>query len=1062
MFTSLNIKSSSSLLQSPHTVEQYLVFAKSKGYTTVVLNEEKTLASAVTFYQLAKQLELKPILALSFTIQDIAVSAFALNEKGYFELVDLSSTLLCENGKIDLTQYKHLAYTVNQMDERGIALADKLKQGVNCPVYLMQSDVSTATQEIKKRVNVPVLLSKPVAYLTPSELSTLKVLRSIDQNTTLTLDNLMVSGSDFLLEANEYYNWCLQDEDAFQLTQTFLNDIDLMIPLDQQLLPEFSTHADEKLKELAFLGLKERGLYKDNYIQRLEKELAIIKNMRFSNYFLIVWDLMAYAHQNHIMTGAGRGSSAASLVSYCLRITNVDPVKYNLLFERFLNPQRYTMPDIDLDFPDNRRYDMLQYAAKKYGQNNVAQIATFGTFAPRQAIRDVARVFGATTQELKAWATAVGQVSSLSQCGKALDEMAKKTPRHEKIVELAKAIEGLPRHLSTHAAGVVISDKVLQTVIPVQQHDNQLLLTQFDMNDVQKIGLLKMDFLGLKNLSILADAQNAVQQIEPNFDIWAIDFEDQATLKLFASGQTDGVFQFESAGIKRALRQIKPANLQEVAAANALYRPGPMEQIPTFVKHKNKQEPIRYLHDDLQDILHDTQGIIVYQEQIMLIANRMAGYSMGQADLLRRAIAKMDKQGMASEKERFISGFLSNGYSQQTADKVFAYIEKFASYGFPKSHAFAYSILAYQLAYLKAHYPQAFYLALLLHTNPKSDRYMTYITQARQHRVTFLLPNINESEYAHRILSNEHILFGLSAIQGVRYNMIASILSDRKANGHFSSLDDFVQRLEDQFTKVELIEPFIYAGCFDCFNETRATLIHRLPNLLEDRQFLGGGLLPLKKTTLAEFDDTVVVEKERQYLGFSLKNQMNEDVLMFYDNGMLQKSIDVQENDVVHFIGVIKNIRKITTKNHKRMAFATFEDPFGIVQLTLFPEVYQKVLSILDNQQSVYIQGKIQKDQQGDLVCVVNRMTLKEQMLPHLQAKLKKVYIRVQSHDQVDEVKKQLLNFKGSSPVSVYVEETKQYINLSKAYQVSVSNRLMTALQLQFGKESVVIKERTI
>lgn len=1059
MFTSLHIKSSSSLLQSPHTVEQYLIDAKNKGYDTVVLNENQTLSSAVTFYRLAKQMNLKPILAVTFDVQSVSMSAFARNQKGYFELIDLSSTLLSPVNRLDLTRYHNISYTINQMDDTSIRLAQRLKEKTTCPIYFVQQEFSTETVQKITTLDFPIVLSKPVQYLSPSDLSTLKVLRAIGGNQTLTLDDLSTSGSDFLLNANDYHAWCQHNEVAFQQTQAFLDGLELEIPLNQHLLPTFSTDADNQLRELAFLGLQERGLSGKQYEERLEKELNIIAQMHFSNYFLIVWDLMKYAHDNGIMTGAGRGSSAASLVSYCLRITNVDPVQYHLLFERFLNPERYTMPDIDLDFPDNRRYDMLQYASKKYGEKNVAQIATFGTFAPKQAIRDVARVLGATTQELKTWAVAVGNAPSLSQSDKKLQELATKTERHARIVELAKAIEGLPRHLSTHAAGVVISDHVLQSLIPVQQQDNQLLLTQFDMGDVQAVGLLKMDFLGLKNLSILADAQHSIREHYPEFDIWKIDFNDTDTLALFAKGQTDGVFQFESSGIKRVLKQVKPTSLEDVAAVNALYRPGPMEQIPHFVDRKHQREEIRYPHLDLEPILKETYGTIVYQEQVMLIANHMSGYTLGQADLLRRAMAKMDKQIMHNERERFISGALNNGYAQEVATEVFDYIEKFANYGFPKSHAFAYSVLAYQLAYLKVHYPQAFYLALLLHTNPKSDRYAIYMTQARQYEVTFLLPSINRSQYMHRVLSDKNILFGLSIIQNVRYSMIASVLNERREKGVFQSFDDFVQRLEEKYAKIEVIEPLIYAGCFDEFNDTRATLVYRLPSILDDRQFLGGGLLPLKKEKLPEFDDVTVVEKEVQHLGFSLKNQLSDELLIFYNNGLLQKSIDVQANDTVHFIGVLKNVRKITTKTNKRMAFATLEDAFGTVALTIFPEVYQTTLALLDNQVSVYIQGKVQLDHQDELVCVVNRLFLKEQVIPQLEAKLKKVFVRVPSEHHVNQVKTIVNEYNGETPISVYLEDEKRYVDLPKRYQVKVDEALVTTLQLHFGKESVVVKE---
>lgn len=1058
MFTSLHIKSANSLLQSPHSIERYIEDALAKGYKYVVLNEYQTLSSALSFYRLAKQNDLIPIIAITFELDTVSLSVFANNEKGYFELVDLSTQLLSDNQPIDLLKYTNITILFNTTSDHAVNFANYLREHTTNPIFFVKSDFSNGMQEYAD-INFPFVLSKPVYYLYPSDLSALKVLKAIQENKTLSLETLEVSGSDYLLSADDYKKWCQQDIVAYDTTKQFIQSIALSIPTGQNLLPNFSQNADELLREKAYEGLVNKQLHKEPYIKRLDKELKIIAQMGFSNYFLIVWDLMAYAHQQGIMMGAGRGSSAASLVSYCLQITNVDPVKYHLLFERFLNPQRRTMPDIDLDFPDNRRQDMLNYAAQKYGEDKVAQIATFGTFAPKQALRDVARVLGATSQELKTWSTAIGNTNSLKNTPKAVNELAGKTIRHQMILRIAKQIEGLPRHLSTHAAGVVISDKALNTLIPVQKKNNQLLLTQFDMTDVQAVGLLKMDFLGLRNLSILADAVSFVQQTNKHFDIWKIDFQDHKTLELFSKGQTDGIFQFESPGIKRVLRQVKPNSLEEVAIVNALYRPGPMEQINVYVKRKFKKEPVIYLHDDLTSILNDTKGIIVYQEQIMLIANRMAGYSIGQADLLRRAIAKMDKKIMANEKNNFISGAINKGYSPQVAQQVFSYIEKFANYGFPKSHAFAYSVLAFQLAYLKANYPHAFYLALLLHTNPKSSRYVLYMTQARQYDVTFKLPDINKSRYTHQIIDEKTILFGLSAIQGLRYEFLSKILSERRQNGSFQSLEDFIHRLDDKNAKLDNITPLIYAGCFDHFKETRASLIQQVPLILNDRDFFGGGLLPLKKISVPEFTTDNIINYEKQYLGFSMNQTMNDTENKWYDLGWLTRTIDVSNNDTVSLMGILKSVRKITTKNNKRMAFATLEDTFGTLNITIFPEVYQRFLTLLDSGNLVYLIGKIQNDNNDDLVCIASYLQLKEEAIVQLTEQMKHLYIKIESKKQLDAVYTTLKKHKGNTPVSVYVEEEKTYHKLDKKYAIQLTQTLLLDLELKWGKENIVIRE---
>lgn len=1058
MFTSLHIKSANSLLQSPHSVEKYIEDALAKGYKYVVLNEFQTLSSALSFYRLAKQNDLVPIIAITFELDNMSLSVFANNENGYFELVDLSTQLLSDNHQVDLLKYTNVTVLFNTISEQTVNFAKYLREQTINPIYFVKNDISS-DGKLYDDFEFPMVLSKPVHYLYPSDLSALKVLKAIHDNTTVNLETLEISGSDYLLSAADYQKWCQQDIVSYETTKQFIQSITLSIPTEQNLLPNFSQNADELLREKAYEGLIDKKLNKEPYIQRLDKELKIIAQMGFSNYFLIVWDLMAYAHQQNIMTGAGRGSSAASLVSYCLQITNVDPVKYNLLFERFLNPQRRTMPDIDLDFPDNRRQEMLHYASQKYGEDKVAQIATFGTFAAKQALRDVARVLGATSQELKMWSSAIGHVNSLKKAPKALVELAGKTIRHQAILRIAKQIEGLPRHLSTHAAGVVISDTALNTLIPVQKKENQLLLTQFDMTDVQAVGLLKMDFLGLRNLSILADAVSFVQQTNKDFDIWKIDFNDNKTLELFAKGQTDGVFQFESPGIKRVLRQVKPNSLEEVAIVNALYRPGPMEQIGVYVKRKFEKEPVTYLHEDLEPILKDTQGIIVYQEQVMLIANRMAGYSIGQADLLRRAIAKMDKYIMANEKNNFINGAVNRGYSSHVAQQVFSYIEKFANYGFPKSHAFAYSVLAFQLAYLKANFPHAFYLALLLHTNPKSSRYVLYMTQAHQYGITFKLPDINSSRYLHQIIDEKTILLGLSAIQGLRYEVLSTVLSERRQNGPFKSLENFIHRLDDKSAKLDNIEPLIYSGCFDNFKETRASLIQQVPLILNDRDFFGGGLLPLKKVIVPEFTTDEIINYEKQYLGFSINQAMNDTENKWYYSGLLTRTIDVTENDTVSLMGTLKSVRKITTKNNKRMAFSTLEDTFGTLNITIFPEVYQRFLTILDSGNVVYLIGKIQKDNHDDLVCIVSYLQLKEEASVQLTEQMKHLYIKVESKKQLDAVYTTLKDHTGHTPVSVYIENEKVYCKLDKKYAVRLNQTLLLDLELKWGKENVVIRE---
>ena len=497
--------------------------------------------------------------------------------------------------------------------------------------------------------------------------------------------------------------------------------------------------------------------------------------MGFDDYFLIVWDIMKYAHEAGIQTGPGRGSAAGSLVSYLLNITKVDPIEYQLLFERFLNPERYTMPDIDLDFPDNRREDILDYVRRKYGDNHVAQIATFGTFGSKQALRDVCRVLGLTTVQAGEWSKAVPNqlginLKSAYEQSKSLQALVSRSPKNQLIFETACRIEGLPRHLSTHAAGVVLYDKPLTDVIPLMYKEQQLPITQYTMKYVEQIGLLKMDFLGLTNLSILHDSIELTKSIyQHEIILNEIPLDDEKTLELFQEADTNGIFQFESDGIRRVLKKLRPTNLEDIAAVNALYRPGPMEQIDTFIKRKHGQEVVKYPHPILESILQSTYGVMVYQEQVMQVTSQMAGFTLGQADILRRAIGKKDAKVIETEKAHFIEGAIEKGIDVASATEVYQYIERFANYGFNRSHAFAYSLLAYQLAYFKTHYPRAFYTAILRFVGDRSPKLQTYFIEAKQRGISIKNPSINTSleEYNATV---DGIFIGLNAIKKRLYS----------------------------------------------------------------------------------------------------------------------------------------------------------------------------------------------------------------------------------------------------------------------------------------------------
>ncbi|MBF0780868.1 MULTISPECIES: DNA polymerase III subunit alpha [unclassified Granulicatella] len=1064
MFTPLQVYSANSLLKSPMSVKQYVADAFKKGYTTLVLSEWKTLSSSVEFIRLCQEKQLKALIGLEIPWKHYTLQLLALNTTGYFELVDLSSRLL-SNQTFLLSDYPNIACILTQIVS--LEHLEELREYCKERVYVAVQVQEIELYEWANKYTLPMLANKRVMYANPSDYRALKILNAIETNDTLNRMSIQDVGKDYLPKANDFKYQFEQEKlgQIIQNTQAFYDCIELNIPVQQTLLPKFSERADDLLKEIAFKGLRDKQLDTSIYVERLHKELAIIAQMKFSDYFLIVWDLMKYAHKEGIMTGAGRGSSAASLVSYCLNITKVDPIKHHLLFERFLNPERYTMPDIDLDFPDNKRQDMLHYVAQKYGYDKVAQISTFGTFAAKQSLRDVARVFGFSPKELKQISDMVPFELKIT-LNRALEQSTKlkqwieKSELNQEIFQLACKIEGLPRHVSTHAAGVVISDKPLSELTPVQHLDGQIQLTQMTMQDVEYIGLLKMDFLGLKNLSILADAQTAVRQFEDQFDIWHIDWQDEQTLQVFARADTEGIFQFESTGIRRVLEQIKPQSLEEVAAVNALYRPGPMEQIGHYALRKHKREQVSYPHKDLQPILEETYGIIVYQEQVMQIAYQMAGFSLGEADLLRRAIGKMKKDVMASEKVHFITGAQKRGYSLEDATTVYQYIEKFANYGFPKSHALAYSMLAYQLAYIKAYYPQAFYLALLLHTNAKSERFTMYLMEAKRHGIEAVVPSINQSQSMHRILSNKRILFGLSAIQGIRRDMRQYILDERKRGGKFTSFDNFIDRMPDKYTKDEYLETLIYAGVFDEFGETRSKLINNISVTKTNKNLLDKTFLTPIYEEVVEIHSDVLMEKEKEILGFSVSTHELDKYAHYYDKQYIQFSHHVLENDYVYLLGYLKKIRKIQTKNGKRMAFAVLEDQFAKISLTIFPEVYTRHIAHFEEDTVIVVSGRIDLDNRGEKICVVNTMYTLHDFEQKIYQKEHICFIKVKNIAQQQLVIKELVRHKGDTPVVMYLEDTQQYHQLPEKYNINFQKQLQDGLAFIVGEDNIVYKKR--
>lgn len=772
-FVHLHVRSGYSLLNSTAKISDLVKKASELQFDALALTDENVLYGAIPFYLECQKYGIKPIIGMIARVKlegeaGYPVVLLAKNNSGYRHLMKISSAIQTKapdgipekwlrhycGGLIALTPGNdgHIETLLAQNEwEKAREIAAIYQQLFNGDFYLaiQRHGVEETWQQelvrLSKEASIPLVATNNVHYLEKEDAFVHDCLLAIQQGVKLDENGRKKLRSDeYYLKPTEEIAALFADmPEAIANTEKIAAQCYIDIRFGEMKLPKYpvpgNENAHDYLRKLCFEGLRERipspALA---YVERLEYELAIIKEMNFSDYFLIVWDFMKFARQQGMMTGPGRGSAAGSLVAYVLYITNVDPIHYGLLFERFLNPERISMPDIDIDFPDDRRDEVIQYVSHKYGEQHVAQIITFGTFGARAALRDVARVMGATAGEVDLLVKHLP-----NKLGVTLQEAYEQVPafrkavhaseRSHKIFTTALRIEGLPRHTSTHAAGVVISEQPLSDIVPLQQGHGDIYLTQYAMDVLEQLGLLKMDFLGLRTLTFIGNIRKLIhEKTKEVVDLANIPLDDQKTYELLSNGDTNGIFQLESEGMKQVLRKLKPSQFEDIVAVNALYRPGPMEFISVYIRRKHGEEAVTYLHPDLEPILRPTYGVLIYQEQIMQIAAKMAGFSLGQADLLRRAVGKKKKEILDQERTHFVKGCIEKGYSEALAHEVYDVIVRFANYGFNRSHAVAYSMLAYQLAYLKAHYPFYFYAALLTSVIGDEEKLADHIQEMRK------------------------------------------------------------------------------------------------------------------------------------------------------------------------------------------------------------------------------------------------------------------------------------------------------------------------------------------
>ncbi|KRL45930.1 DNA-directed DNA polymerase III, alpha subunit [Companilactobacillus mindensis DSM 14500] len=1101
----LQVMSSYSLLHSPAKLTELVDYGKARGYSAMALTDINNLYGSIDFYKYAKKVGIKPIIGLTIEIagiidleQTYPLLLLAKNNLGYKNLIKISSAIMSQKDAIQIETIKNyfgglfvitpaegseiLTTDVSQYVSKLKMLTENDSIYLGVGLYSGQIDNVRNIKQVAQTQNLPLVALSDVRYINEDDHLAYQVVNNLRTGQRFeSLDQVVEKGDHYLREYQTFVDdfMAVDMTEAVKNSEKIADECNVEIEFKSTELPEFTTPeglpSRDFLHQLATKGLKRRlnGNIPTNYQTRLDYELGVIDKMGFSDYFLIVWDVIKHAHEVGIKTGPGRGSAAGALVSYCLGITQVDPIQYDLLFERFLNPQRANMPDIDLDLPDDRRDEMVRYMHDKYGSDHMAQIITFGTLSAKMALRDISRTFSQTQFQISQWSNAIPKKLNISlqeslDESSALRNLVDNSRENQLIFKVAQRIEGIPRHYSTHAAGVILSKKPLTDIVAVQLEDDGINLTQQTKYNVESIGLLKIDFLGLKNLTIL---DKAIQMISKKygreFIPERIPLNDPKTLELFQKGATDGVFQFESDGIKSVLRRLKPTSFDDIVATNALYRPGPMQNISTFIARKHGQEPVIYPDRSLEKILRPTYGILVYQEQVMQASSEMANFSLADADILRRAISKKNEQLIEENRQKFIEGAVNQGHDQASAEKVYQYIEKFGNYGFNKSHAVAYSMIAFWLAYMKVHFPDSFFACLLNANLNNESKVSTYIQDAKDAKVKVLNVDVNQSQYEFTD-EKQAIRFGFLSIKGMRRDLAQNIIEDRQKSGEYDSALNFLKRIDSRFVKRDYLEPMILAGAFDSFNRNRKELLYDFRDLIESIQLAGSNLslfdmLDPKKHQVDDFTLTERLNQEKEYLGVYVSGHPVEK----YRNRLLDlrtvkiSDLNQMRNETVNVLGLIKNLRVIRTKKGQRMCFMTIEDESGSISVTVFPKLFQRIEDMELDGKIFLFAGHGNIGQRGDLEFIADKLSDPKQYTVQLPSE--KLYLKVakgvDTPENLEQLYKIIESSRGKMPVIVYREKKHQALLLKSNRWIDFNSEVQGKLENFLGKKSVFLKK---
>ena len=992
-----------SLQKSTLRIEQLKQFASENGYQAIGICDQNVLYAAQIARNVFKDSNIKVIYGLEIVIEDLDERfnylVYAKNDSGFNQLARISSLINVEHRNLSLSEFQKYdhdlivilldtsedlfkelrSHNYAELQNKLIRFKEAIPEGYlgysrpNDPIWLEGYEHLT---NISTAIKLPLVALSLALYEYSDDFAGYKALMAVDQNLTMNSSQLRFERDKELLSPELLMNY---PAEALANTDRIAAECKVTFTQEKAQLPVYDCPKD--LDSQVYLTLLcKKGLEKRfngrkvpaEYHTRLNYELDVIGKMGFSNYFLIVYDFILFARHQKINVGPGRGSAPGSLVAYCLGITHVDPIRYGLLFERFLNPERTTMPDIDTDFEDDRREEVIDYLKDKYGSEHVAHISAFGTFGARQAIQDIAKVLDLPAREVNAIKRSIPNFNKIT-----LSDAYKKSPsfqryidsdpRFQELYRLSSKIECLPRNLTTHAAGIVLSKDPLMKFVPLVASENQLTATQYSYEYLEALGLIKMDLLGIINLTIIGNAVNEINKHE-KLDILKIPLDDEATFSVFKNTDTLGIFQSESDGMKALLKKMQPNSIQDIALTFALYRPGPMQNIDEYLRRRNNPSLIVYPHPALKPVLEETCGIIIYQEQIMQVSQIMAGFSLGKADILRKAMSKKKVEQITALKNDFINGCLQNGYDQKTALEVYQLIEKFASYGFNKSHSIVYAFFAYQMAYLKAHYPIPFYRSLLNNCIGKEEATAKYLAELKKRRIKILGPDLNHSGDQY-LEENMALRFPLTGIKSLGTASVEEIIKEREKNGEYLDYCDAILRLSSLKIGKAGIGKLIDAGAFDCFKLTRSAMNYSLQNYLQYADIItssGNGqisfdrnLLPVPGIFMVQDDPLIRAEKEKSALGFYFSEHPLSMIREESGLNLLSLKDNISRKGWIKVLVQISKVKQHRTKNGELMAFITAGDETGSYDFVFMPDLYNQNIDYLVKGQLIVIEGVI-------------------------------------------------------------------------------------------------------